>query len=394
MRARELRSPPVSVQSKELQSPADDANEVDLILGLSTNPPGTFNSGSTTVIAQADDIGTKQQVPASTAAGDVASSKPETLTDKLDMLDLSRPANTADVLGTRNDRPKEMRNSSPLPSTSLATGTGSQPGISSPDSKLSEKSAAAERAVSPGATFPVDTSGNFMGMYYGSKNKAPSRSVPNTDGLGSTISSGATSVQGTTQAMEKIKASEGRDDMPASLAEVVELPSRCTDIISPKSAPKSDASIGSNELSTTDSAGTVSKHSVTNPDLPRSNSLSPKSKAKLRIPEVRPPRKLNIATPMRQYLLKDASTSSQSACSPFVAMTSHLPLRKESESASTSASISSPGQSDISRNSLEARATASKLKSLIPGLSTPSKAVSHEEIRKYLSSELSCVIHI
>ena len=150
-RARELRSPPPSEQVKEVQSQAEDANEVDLLLGPAVD------SG----VTETEKLQGPQQMATPDSATTRASTKPPTLTDKLGMLDLS-PTASAPSHGQEqppiSDVEMEDVEKSRPPEASAVVGTAkfvpsraSSPSrrVASEEVKSSETGSAAGTAVVP-----------------------------------------------------------------------------------------------------------------------------------------------------------------------------------------------------------------------------------------------------
>ncbi|KAL5495686.1 hypothetical protein ACEPAI_1149 [Sanghuangporus weigelae] len=401
-RARELRSPPVVEQAKETHSQVEDANEVDLLLGPSLN---------TEVAGEEKPEGLQPAVSFSSQGK--ANQKPETLTDKLGMLDLSRPASAPsdgqdgqqidpDVLMGNHDRqgPSEDSGGASASGEAPTSPAVSAPGTNPPKRAASEKMKTSEiegaasaavafpaasssisepvprvvssspaikekytRAISPGAFHVPKPTPNFKGMFYG-KN-APSPASPSKrfklpvmtiDDKPSESEQSDSPVLLGTEADKVV--SDGGDAHMKPVASNVQ--SSCIAAASmSESAFKAGETKASANLPVIDRDESSTPSSASGVDSRSTNLLSPRSRAKLRIPDVRPPRKLNIGQPItlaQSHAKTQANTDGSSSSSPPPPL-SGFPEPKEILQSSTEC---------IVRSSPEAVASARKLAELHP----------------------------
>ncbi|KAL5518555.1 hypothetical protein ACEPAH_238 [Sanghuangporus vaninii] len=402
-RARELRSPPVVQQAKESQSQAEDANEVDLLLGPS------LDCISATEVVEAEKPEVLQPSVSFSSQGE-ANKKPETLTDKLGMLDLSRPASAPldgqegqqldlDVLMEDHDKlgPPEDSGGVSAPGVvpvSPAVSAGPSKRAASEEMKTNETEGAASagvalpaassfisepvprvvssspaiqekytRAISPGAYHVPKPTPNFKGMFYG-KN-APSPTSPSKRfklPMMAIDDKPSESEQSDSPALLGRKTDKMLSDVGDVHMKPVASNVQTSCVVA---ASMSESAFKSGETKTSANLPVIDREESSTPssssgvDSRSTSLLSPRSRAKLRIPDVRPPRKLNINQPITLTHLraKTQANTNESSSSSSPPPLSGSPKSKEAHQSSTECTV---------RSSPEAVASARRLAELHP----------------------------
>ncbi|EJD04424.1 uncharacterized protein FOMMEDRAFT_167613 [Fomitiporia mediterranea MF3/22] len=345
-RARELRSPSVSRQNEDPASPGEDANEVDLLIGPSISSPRKSVSDP----QQSANKATRSE-SVSILLESVTPPAQETLTNKIGMMDLSRrgpedmtsctevpmdvvnekepsksvvtgpPCSAPDgavrmaSANRRNDETEKQADVNMIALTASGQTSIPEPhkqaSVLARDIRAPREQANPIRALSPGALVAPAPVVNFMGMFNLPPQKASptARASRNMSTVSTPSASPTRPIQAPAGKANNVDA--GNENGSRLVEKTGELRETINAIPTQTASPNPVSSDSQIPAVVADGKNNVELASTA--DKPaRDQSLSPRSRANLKMPPVRPTRRLSVPAPTFQYLrAADTRTSSE-----------------------------------------------------------------------------------